>query len=164
MDRELAQLSRRVGQTLASAGWKLVTAESCTGGWVAQVVTATAGSSQWYERGFITYSNEAKRELLGVRPETIQTYGAVSEATAREMADGALRASRAQVALAITGIAGPAGGSAEKPVGTVCFSWLLPESGLASSTERFEGDRATVRRSAVVFALEGLIARLAVKS
>lgn len=164
MDTELADLSSRLGRRLGTAGWKLVTAESCTGGWVAQVVTATAGSSQWYERGFITYSNEAKQELLGVRPETIQAYGAVSEATAREMAAGARRASRAQVALAITGIAGPAGGSAEKPIGTVCFAWLLPGSGIASATERFEGDRAAVRRSAVVFALEGLIVRLADRS
>src|SRR5687768_7710588 len=101
----------------------LVTAESCTGGWVAQAVTSVAGSSDWFERGFVTYSNDAKHDLLGVRKKTLDAHGAVSEETAREMAQGALARSKGTLAVAITGVAGPGGGSREKPVGMVCFAW-----------------------------------------
>ena len=131
----------------------LVTAESCTGGWAAQAVTAIAGSSDWFERGFVTYSNAAKEEMLGVRPATIAKYGAVSEETAREMALGALKHSRGTIALAITGIAGPSGGSAEKPVGTVCFAWARKGHDAIAETRRFSGDRDAVRRQSVEHAL-----------
>jgi nicotinamide-nucleotide amidase len=149
-------LARKVGAALKERGLRLVTAESCTGGWVATAVTAIAGSSDWFERGYVTYSNAAKREELGVSEETLRQQGAVSEATAREMAAGALRRSRAQVALAITGVAGPTGGSPEKPVGTVCFAWAHG-SKMASETRHFDGDRESVRRQSVLHALEGVL-------
>lgn len=123
MDAELAALSRRLGEALRACGWKLATAESCTGGWIAEAVTATAGSSDWFDRGFVTYSNDAKSEMLEVSPVTLVEHGAVSEATVREMVAGALAHSRADVAVAVSGIAGPTGGSAAKPVGTVCLGW-----------------------------------------
>lgn len=160
MDAELESLSACIGATLASRKLMLACAESCTGGWVSQVVTATAGSSAWFERGFVTYSNAAKQELLGVRSETLRDEGAVSEATVREMAAGALRRSHARVALAISGIAGPAGGSPGKPVGTVCFAWALQDGAAAAETVVFSGDRAAVRRQAVVHALRGLLRAL----
>jgi nicotinamide-nucleotide amidase len=134
----------------------LATAESCTGGWVAQAVTSIAGSSKWFERGFVTYSNAAKHEVLGVSRKTLKKFGAVSEETARDMARGALARSRARVALAVTGIAGPGGGSAAKPVGTVCFAWA-GRSGVRSETRRFRGGREAVRRRSVVRALEGVL-------
>lgn len=149
-------LARKVGAALKERGLMLVTAESCTGGWAAMAVTAIAGSSEWFERGYVTYSNAAKREALGVSEETLRHHGAVSEATAREMAAGALRRSRAQVALAITGVAGPAGGSREKPVGTVCFAWACG-SKIASETRHFDGDRESVRRQSVLLALQGVL-------
>lgn len=144
---------------LRREGRLLATAESCTGGWVSQAVTSVAGSSHWFDRGFVTYSNAAKRELLGVRRATLERHGAVSEPTAREMARGALRRSRAQVALAITGIAGPGGGSPGKPVGTVCFAFASGKR-IRSETRRFRGGRAAVRRSSVVHALKGVLAML----
>src|SRR3954464_7328667 len=116
-------LAKRIGERLRASRQTLVTAESCTGGWAAQVVTSVAGSSEWFERGFVTYSNEAKQESLGVPAEILRKHGAVSEETAREMAVGALRHSKGTVALSITGVAGPTGGSASNPVGTVCFGW-----------------------------------------
>jgi len=122
----LASLARRVGSRLKRRRLKLATAESCTGGWIAQAVTSVAGSSEWFERGFVTYSNEAKKEMLGVRAATLSRHGAVSEETAREMAAGALKRSEAHVALAVTGIAGPGGGTRKKPVGMVCFAWSGP--------------------------------------
>ncbi|MBK7565287.1 MAG: CinA family protein [Propionivibrio sp.] len=124
---ELEALAAQVGALLVANGQKLVTAESCTGGWVAQCLTAIAGSSTWFDRAFVSYSNEAKREMLGVTGETLSTHGAVSEATAIAMARGALYNSHADWALAITGVAGPSGGSPGKPVGTVCFAWAGPE-------------------------------------
>jgi nicotinamide-nucleotide amidase len=160
MSVSLPKLSRQVGAALAARGLMLATAESCTGGWVAQVITATPGSSQWFERGFVTYSNAAKEELLGVSAASLQQHGAVSEATAREMARGALEHSHAQVALAITGIAGPGGGSADKPVGTVCIAWAWPDGRLESRLCRLAGNRQAVRRQAVVIALETLLAGL----
>ncbi|MEW5757066.1 MAG: CinA family protein [Pseudomonadota bacterium] len=150
-------LAERTGAALLRQGRMLATAESCTGGGVAHALTAVAGSSGWFERGFVTYSNEAKREMLGVRPETLQTFGAVSEATVREMAEGALRHSRAQVSLSISGIAGPSGGSADKPVGMVCFGWAMQGRPTRTRTEYFSGDRAQVREQAVRWALEGLL-------
>lgn len=152
-------LARRVAERLKAGGEKLVTAESCTGGWAAQVVTSVEGSSDWFERGFVTYSNDAKRELLGVDSGTLNQHGAVSEETAREMALGALARSKATVALAITGIAGPSGGSPGKPVGTVCFAWAA-KGAAHSETRHFKGDRESVRRQSVVHALEGVIATL----
>ena len=153
----IEKLARRVGRRLKSAGATLATAESCTGGWAAQAVTSIAGSSGWFERGFVTYSNAAKRELLGVRRSTLSRHGAVSEQTAREMARGALRGSRADIALAVTGIAGPGGGSADKPVGTVCFAWARKAREVRSETLRFRGGRTSVRRQSVVRALEGVL-------
>ena len=152
-------LARRLGERLKTAGAKLTTAESCTGGWAAQVVTSVAGSSAWFERGFVTYSNEAKREQLGVREETLQNHGAVSEETAREMALGALGRSRGSVALAVTGVAGPGGGSPAKPVGMVCFAWATPRS-VTSETRQFPGDREAVRKQSVIHALEGVLKAL----
>jgi len=124
--------------------WMLTTAESCTGGMIAAACTDLAGSSAWFERGFVTYSNEAKSDMLGVPAELIATHGAVSEPVARAMASGALQHSRAQVALSVTGIAGPSGGSPDKPVGTVWFGWATP-NGVWSDMQRFDGDRAAVR-------------------
>ncbi len=153
-------LAKRVGERLLANGQTLATAESCTGGWVAQAITAIAGSSDWFDRGFITYSNDAKQEMLGVRAETLKRHGAVSEDTAREMAQGALARSKATLTLAVTGIAGPAGGSAEKPVGMVCFAWASRQ-GARAETLRFSGDRESVRRQSVVHALEGVLKTLA---
>jgi nicotinamide-nucleotide amidase len=153
------ELARRVGARLKAAKAILATAESCTGGWAAQAVTSVAGSSAWFDRGFISYSNAAKEELLGVRAETLRRHGAVSEETAREMARGALERSRASIALSITGVAGPAGGTEEKPVGTVCFAWAHGQK-LESATHRLAGDRESVRRQSVILALEGVLRTL----
>jgi nicotinamide-nucleotide amidase len=150
------ELARKLGEALKAKGLKLATAESCTGGWVAMALTAIPGSSDWFERGYVTYSNAAKREDLGVAEETLRQHGAVSEEVAREMAAGAIKRARAQVALAITGVAGPAGGSAEKPVGLVCFAWAHG-SKMASETRRFDGDRESVRRQSVLHALERVL-------
>jgi nicotinamide-nucleotide amidase len=147
------ELARKLGEALKAQGLKLATAESCTGGWVAMALTAIPGSSDWFERGYVTYSNAAKREDLGVAEETLRQHGAVSEEVAREMAAGAIKRARAQVALAITGVAGPAGGSAEKPVGLVCFAWAHG-SKMVSEMMRFGGDRESVRRQSVLHALE----------
>lgn len=152
-------LAQKVGERLKAARAKLVTAESCTGGWAAQVVTSVAGSSAWFERGFVTYSNDAKHELLGVQETTLRAYGAVSEETAREMAQGALSRGRGTVALAVTGVAGPGGGSPGKPVGTVCFAWASAGA-VRSETQQFSGDRESVRRQSVVRALEGVLQHL----
>jgi nicotinamide-nucleotide amidase len=153
-------LALKLGERLKATGALLVTAESCTGGGVAQAVTSIAGSSEWFERGFVTYSNASKEEMLGVAKKTLQTYGAVSEETAREMAQGALARSRGTLAVAITGVAGPGGGSAEKPVGLVCFAWAL-RGKVESESRHFAGDRESVRRQSVVRALEGVLQRLA---
>ncbi|HJS39490.1 MAG TPA: nicotinamide-nucleotide amidohydrolase family protein [Burkholderiales bacterium] len=149
-------LARKVGEALKAKGAKLVTAESCTGGWVAMALTAVAGSSDWFERGYVTYSNAAKREDLGVAEATLARHGAVSEQTAREMAAGALNKGGGQVALAITGVAGPTGGTPAKPVGTVCFAWT-DGSKMVSETKRFDGDRERVRRQSVERSLQGIL-------
>ncbi len=150
-------LVQRIAERLAARGAMLATAESCTGGWAAQALTALAGSSNWLERGFVTYSNAAKQEMLGVRAETLERHGAVSEETAREMALGALSHSHAAVALAITGIAGPGGGTREKPVGTVCFAWAAKGDAVRSETRHLAGDREAVRRQSVERAFAGLL-------
>ena len=140
---------------LQQKGWFMASAESCTGGLIAAACTDLAGSSQWFERGFVTYSNAAKTELLGVDAALIERHGAVSEVVARAMAQGAIRHSRAQAAVAVTGVAGPGGGSPDKPVGTVWFGWATP-AGLVSEMRRFGGDRAAVRQASVAHALERL--------
>lgn len=150
-------LATQVGATLRMHGLMLTTAESCTGGGVAQAVTAIAGSSAWFERGFVTYSNLSKRQMLGVEAETLERQGAVSEAVVREMALGALRHSAAQVALAISGIAGPEGGTPEKPVGTVWFAWALQDGITHSERHLLAGGRDVVRRQAVHLALQGVL-------
>ena len=156
----LERLAGRVGALLLASGEKLAVAESCTGGWVAQCLTAIAGSSTWFERGFVTYSNEAKQEMLGVSTATLQRHGAVSEEAAAEMAVGALLHSHADWALAITGIAGPSGGSPEKPVGTVCFGWVGKTAQTSTATSHFSGEREDIRACAVAHALRGLLAQM----
>lgn len=157
---ELEKLAERVGLALLERGEWLAAAESCTGGWVAQSLTAIAGSSGWFDRGFVTYSNVAKAEMLAVPETTLERHGAVSEATARAMAQGALAHSRAHWSVAITGIAGPTGGSPDKPVGTVCFAWASKDGGCEAQTCHFAGDRAAVREQSVAHALSGLLARI----
>ena len=152
----LAALAARVGERLRAKRALLVTAESCTGGWVAQAVTAIAGSSEWFERGFVVYSNAAKEQMLGVSRETLERHGAVSEQTAQELARGALERSRGTISVSITGVAGPGGGSAEKPVGLVWFAWAT-KGDVRSESRRFNGDREAVRRQSVVRALEGVL-------
>ena len=156
----LEALAARLGELLKANGLKLAAAESCTGGWVAQCLTAIAGSSDWFERGFVTYSNDAKREMLGVPAATLLAHGAVSEATAAAMACGALQHSHADWALAITGIAGPSGGSPEKPVGTVCFGWVGKTAQTSTATCHFSGEREDIRACAVAHALRGLLAQM----
>ena len=150
-------LCRELADLLENKHWLMTTAESCTGGLIAGACTELAGSSHWFERGFVTYSNEAKTELLGGDAALIAQHGAVSEAVARAMAQGALAHSRAQVALAVTGIAGPTGGSAAKPVGTVWFGWCV-QGVLTSEVRHFAGDRAAVRAATVQHALQRLLA------
>lgn len=149
-------LAEELGRRLLETRTLLVTAESCTGGWVAQAVTSVSGSSAWFERGFVTYSNAAKEEMLGVSGATLERYGAVSEETAREMALGALARSRGTLAVAVTGVAGPTGGTAEKPVGTVCFAWASADL-TRSETRLYSGDRNGIRRQSVERALQGVV-------
>jgi len=153
---DIAALAAELGQALAARGEFAATAESCTGGLVAGAITAIAGSSGWFDRGFVTYTNAAKTEILGVDPAALERNGAVSEATAIAMAEGALRASRADVAVAVTGIAGPAGGTSAKPVGTVCFAWARRGGLATAATRHFSGTRDDVREAAVIVALQGL--------
>ena len=159
--QELETLAAALGSRLLERGEWLATAESCTGGWVAQAITAIAGSSTWFDRGFVTYSNAAKAEMLGVPGVTLERHGAVSEHTARAMARGVVDHSRAHWAVAITGIAGPSGGSAEKPVGTVCFAWAQRDGGCEAQTCHFAGDREAVRAQSARQALQGLLDRIA---
>jgi nicotinamide-nucleotide amidase len=157
-DRQLYELAERVGKALKSRGIMMAAAESCTGGWIAQAVTAVPGSSEWFERGFVVYTYISKREMLGVKPETLEQYGAVSPETVREMTIGALERSHAQVAVSVSGTAGPSGGTPQKPVGTVCFGWGVKGGSVQTAVKRFDGDREAVRRQAVVFALEQVLA------
>jgi len=152
----LDELAASLGAALRRRGWRLATAESCTGGWIAQAVTAIPGSSAWLERGFVTYSNLAKQEMLGVQAATLQAYGAVSEAVVLEMAAGALRHSQAHIAVAVSGIAGPDGGTVEKPVGTVWLAWQWSE-GQQAEKYCFAGNREEIRRQAVEAALRGVL-------
>lgn len=156
-DTTLYRLAERVGAALRARGLMLAAAESCTGGWVGQALTMVPGSSDWFERGFISYTYISKREMLGVNPDTLGEHGAVSEPTVREMVTGALARSHAQVAVAVSGTAGPSGGTPEKPVGTVCFAWGIKNGALRSETRHFAGDRDAVRRQSVVHALEGIL-------
>lgn len=152
-------LVEQLATALKARGLMMATAESCTGGLIAGACTELSGSSDWFERGFVTYSNAAKHGLLGVPALLIEQHGAVSEPVARAMASGALAHSPAQLAVAVTGVAGPTGGSADKPVGTVWFGWATPE-GVFTEHQRFDGDRAAVRQATVRHALAGLLQRL----
>lgn len=149
-------LSARLGERLRALGWHITTAESCTGGGVSQAITAIPGSSLWFESGFVTYANSAKTRLLGVAAEALAAEGAVSEIVARQMAVGALDAAQADLAVAITGVAGPDGGSPAKPVGTVWFAWAT-RNDVRAQLRQFSGDRAQVRAQAVAVALQGAL-------
>ena len=152
-------LVQTLAQALLARRWMLTTAESCTGGLIAAACTDLAGSSDWFERGVVSYSNAAKTDLLGVPPALIAAHGAVSEPVARAMAAGAVAHSRAQVAVAVTGIAGPGGGSADKPVGTVWFAWCM-NGQISAESQRLTGNRSQVRQQTVAHALQGVLARL----
>jgi nicotinamide-nucleotide amidase len=156
MDNELFELAQQLGRLLKSNEKKIVLAESCTGGWIAQTITEIPGSSAWFDRGFVTYSNAAKMQMLGVKPETLDKFGAVSAQTATEMANGALAHSDADCAIAVTGIAGPDGGSAEKPVGTVFIAWAYKNQGGVAVQKKLTGDRHQIRRQTVKIAIEGV--------
>jgi nicotinamide-nucleotide amidase len=160
-DPVLYKLAEEVGLELKRRKLMLATAESCTGGWVAEAVTMVPGSSDWFERGFVTYTHISKREMLGVKEATLDKHGAVSEEIVREMVAGTLVRSHAQVVVAVSGVAGPAGGTPDKPVGFVCFAWGMKDGNLRSETKRFSGDREAVRWLSVEHALKGVLALLA---
>ena len=153
----LTELSQTLGQLLLQQKLVLTTAESCTGGGIASAVTDIAGSSEWFDRAFITYSNEAKMDMLGVDPYTLQKEGAVSQKVVQQMAAGAIQSSMANVSISVSGIAGPGGGSDEKPVGTVWFGWKLADDTEVQKLKVFKGDRAEVRQQACYFALKTLV-------
>ncbi|MFZ4378553.1 MAG: CinA family protein [Polynucleobacter sp.] len=160
-------IAKELAKLLVAQGWKVALAESCTGGLVCATLTELAGSSDWFERGYITYSNQAKTECLGVPAELIESDGAVSEPVAKAMAEGAQRNAKVKAAVSITGIAGPSGGSIEKPVGTVCFGWTIQSEGVVTTTcqtKQFKGDRQAVRQQASTFALAELLALLTAKN
>ncbi len=154
---ELIALAKRLGESLLANNYLLATAESCTGGGLAYAITAVPGSSSWFDRTVVSYSNDAKKDLLGVSQATLDSEGAVSTVTAIEMAEGLLERSPADITVAITGIAGPDGGTPDKPVGTVCFAWSLRHGKTSSSCVRFEGDRDKVRSLAILMAMQGLL-------
>ena len=163
MNSSITSLTQQLAQILLAKGFKIALAESCTGGLLAAQLTSLAGSSDWFERGFVTYSNQAKEESIGVPKELIEQYGAVSEEVARAMAEGVLNHSLAQLSAAITGIAGPGGGSANKPVGMVCFAWGMQvddQIQTRSQTKQFSGDRQSIREQACVYAIESLLEQL----
>jgi nicotinamide-nucleotide amidase len=160
-DQDITALSAQVGVALKGRGLMMATAESCTGGGIAEAITRVAGSSAWFDRGFVTYSYEAKVDLLGVKRESLVDFGAVSPETAHDMVDGAISNSRAQVAVAVTGIAGPDGGMPGKPVGTVWFAWKFPKKPIISEVCHFTGDRAAVRQQTIAHALKQLLHNLA---
>ncbi|MCY4165624.1 MAG: nicotinamide-nucleotide amidohydrolase family protein [Gammaproteobacteria bacterium] len=159
-EQRISGLVADLGALLRERGERLAAAESCTGGWFAKALTDLPGSSAWFAAGLVAYSNDAKRRLLGVRPETLAAHGAVSRETAAEMAEGALKAGRADWSLAVTGIAGPGGGAEAKPVGTVCFAFAGRAQPPETEARRFEGDRRAVRAQSVEYALSGLLQRL----
>ena len=154
---DLHELAERLGATLVTKGWRMAAAESCTGGGIAHAVTEIAGSSQWFERGFVTYSNAAKESMLGVSADTLAEFGAVSAATVEAMAVGALKNSQADLAVAVSGVAGPGGGTADKPVGLVWIAWARRGEAPTVHCLQLDGDRAAIRDGAVRIALEGLI-------
>ena len=156
-DLELASLVQNLASRLVASGWIMATAESCTGGWIAKCCTDLAGSSDWFDCGYVTYSDRAKHDLLGVTTHTLKKVGAVSEATAIQMAIGARRRAGVNAAVAVTGIAGPGGGTPDKPVGMVCFAWSVEGRQASSEVMHFQGDRDAVRRLTVVHALKGLL-------
>lgn len=156
-DAELQGLAERLGERMLAAGMQVALAESCTGGWVAKIITDIVGSSSWFDRGFVTYTNESKHELLGVSADTLATEGAVSAATVAAMARGALARSHAQLSCAISGIAGPGGATPTKPVGLVWFAWAVRDTDVRTEQQIFAGDREAVRRQAVAHALRGLL-------
>lgn len=156
-DEQLQQLSHRIGEQLKRRQATVTAAESCTGGWIAKVFTDISGSSAWFERGFVTYSNEAKQQMVGVQDTTLQQHGAVSEQTVREMATGAAKAASAEYAIAVSGIAGPEGGTPDKTVGTVWFAIVGPEGRVLAQRQIFAGDRDAVRRQSVAWALQTLL-------
>jgi nicotinamide-nucleotide amidase len=156
----IAELVRRIAAALAAKSARIAVAESCTGGWIAKALTDLPGSSAWFGYGVVAYGNEAKRTVLGVSKDTLAGQGAVSEDVAEQMATGARLLSGAEIAVSVTGIAGPDGGSPEKPVGTVCLAWAGPGVQLLSKTRRFSGDRESIRRQSVVAALEGVLVQL----
>lgn len=160
LQRDIDRLAIEAGALLKKTGIRLVTAESCTGGWVAQAITAVAGSSAWFDRGYVTYSNESKIEMLGVDAASLAQHGAVSEAVVKEMALGAVKNSRGHLSVAISGVAGPDGGTPEKPVGTVWFAWGQKRGYAEAEMHRLTGDRAAIRARAVAIALDGLRQRL----
>ncbi|MCF6338007.1 MAG: CinA family protein [Gammaproteobacteria bacterium] len=157
MFSQIPVLAQHVADALLARRWLLAAAESCTGGGIAVALTDIPGSSQWFERGFVTYSNQAKQDMLGVQGETLVKYGAVSEITVTEMVAGALGHSNAQVAVAVSGIAGPTGGTPNKPVGMVCLAWQVADDSPVVRTEYFSGDRAVVRAKTVEYALRGVL-------
>ncbi len=157
---DLAAVSTQVGLALQKRHYWLALAESCTGGLAAAAITDIAGSSAWFDRGYITYSNTAKQEMLSVSANTLAQHGAVSEQTAIAMAKGALQHSQADISVSITGIAGPSGGTATKPVGTVCFAWVSKEGITFSTTEHFSGDRSSVRQQSAAFAISGILTHI----
>jgi len=155
-DRELQDLAERLGVALVARSWTVTTAESCTGGWIAKVLTDVAGSSQWFTHGFVTYSNEAKAEMLGVSREALRTHGAVSQDVVEAMTAGAAQRARSDCAVAVSGIAGPGGAAPGKPVGTVWLCWRAAGR-VSTRREHFSGDRESVRRQSVAAALSGLL-------
>lgn len=157
MEYDLLQLGQRLGDHLQQRQWRIATAESCTGGGVAAAITAIPGSSAWFEYGIVSYANSAKQKLLGVNTTTLAHDGAVSEAVVIEMARGVLALAGADIAVAISGVAGPGGGSAEKPVGTVWFAWVTTKGEIKTELKCFGGDRAAVQKQAVAFALQGTL-------
>jgi nicotinamide-nucleotide amidase len=157
IEQDIEHAVKRLARALTRRAWKMAVAESCTGGWIAKCCTDLAGSSGWFERGFVTYSNDAKVSMLGVEPAALQQHGAVSEIVARQMAQGVLASSVAQASVAVTGVAGPDGGTTEKPVGTVWFAWAVNGKEGRSECLRFEGNRDSIRHQSVLHALKGML-------
>jgi len=158
---QISVLTQQVADALLARNFMLATAESCTGGGIAAALTDLAGSSQWFDRGFVTYSNQAKQDMLGVTDTALENHGAVSEVVVAEMVSGALVHSAAQIAVAVSGIAGPSGGTSDKPVGMVCLAWQMADNEPVVRTEYFDGDRAAVRAQTVACALQGVLDLLA---
>lgn len=156
----MRDLAIEVGQALQKKGFKVVTAESCTGGWIAEVLTQAPGASNWFEAGYVTYSNDAKQRMLGVDPQTLSDKGAVSESVVVQMAEGALNNAQVDVAVAVSGIAGPDGGSEKKPVGTVWLAWAIRNHATVTCLSFYSGDRQSIRLQAVDQALQGILAYL----